>query len=47
MRIVHEGWFVQAERLVQVDVVKRHDRLRGRLRGRPWWRGLNKRWRRL
>lgn len=46
MRMVIKGWWCQAERAVQIDVLKRYDRLRGRLRHRPWWRGLNHKWRR-
>jgi cellulose biosynthesis protein BcsQ len=28
-------------------VLARYDLMRGRLRARPWWRGLNQRWEQL
>jgi hypothetical protein len=47
MVVVHQGWFRWAGREVRQSVLARYDLMRGRLRGRPWWRGLNQRWEQL
>ena len=44
MRVVIKGWWTYAEREVQSDALERFDVMRGRLKHRPWWRGLNRKW---
>ena len=49
MLLVRQGWFHWYERGTATATLIRYDRLRtaGKLRGRPWWRGMGVRWKRL
>lgn len=48
MRIVYTGWTYRT-RHVSADALVRYDAMRaaGVLKGRPWWRGMSRRWRKL
>lgn len=47
MVVLRRGWLRWAEREVHASALARYDAMREVLRGRPWWRGLSGRWKRL
>lgn len=47
MLILHKGWLGCWKRQASAKALVRYDRLKARLRGRPWWRGRSARWIRI
>ena len=47
MQMFLTGWWVLRQRRISTDALVRFDASKDRLRHRPLWRGLSRRWRRV